>query len=137
MKRTKSWDKAPSYDGGSVRAGLLETAIYEDGTPVAQVGFWNEYGTRNIPPRPFMRSVIEQDGQQWAQYLGKLIKTEDTGKALNVVGAEMAGAITGSILQFTTPPNAPSTIRKKGFNKPLIDTGVMSRSVSWEVQDES
>lgn len=137
MKRTKSWGDAPTYEGASVRAGILETAIYPDGTPVAQVAFWNEYGTRTAPVRAFMRSTIDSDKDVWVENLGKLLQTQETGKALNVIGAEMAGSITQSILTFTEPPNAPYTIAKKGFNKPLVDSGVMSRSVSWEVQDES
>jgi len=49
-----------SQSSGSlkVRVGIFESAKYEDGTPVAAVAFWNEYGTANIPPRPFCISPI-------------------------------------------------------------------------------
>ncbi len=30
-----------------------ENSKYPDGTPVPLVAFWNEYGTRTAPPRPF------------------------------------------------------------------------------------
>lgn len=133
MKRTKSWDKAPQYKSGSVRAGVLETAVYPDGTPVAQVGFWNEYGTARAPSRSFMRATINQDLTGWLELIGKNIALYDTDKALGIIGAEMAGAFTQAVMEFSDPPNAPYTIAKKGFNKPLIDTSVLSRSISWEV----
>lgn len=136
MKRNKSWANSPTYEGASVRAGILETAIYPDGTPVAQVGFWNEYGTRTAPVRSFMRSTVEEHKQGWAVIFGKLLQHNDVNKSLNAVGAEMAGELTQAITLFSDPSNAPSTIAKKGFDKPLIDDGTMSRSISWEVQDE-
>lgn len=37
----------------SVRVGVLESATYPDGTPVAMVAFWNEYGTKTSPVRAF------------------------------------------------------------------------------------
>lgn len=49
----------------SVRVGVLENATYPDGTPVAMVAFWNEYGaTANIPShtRTINRSINEKTG---------------------------------------------------------------------------
>ena len=33
----------------SVQVGFFSTAKYQDGTPVAAVAAWNEFGTKNIP----------------------------------------------------------------------------------------
>ncbi|MDN5158227.1 hypothetical protein LVK59_28730, partial [Escherichia coli] len=38
-----------------------------------------------------------------------------------------------SIRAFESPPLSPITIARKGFDKPLIDTGDMQKSVSYEV----
>ena len=50
-----------------VRVGIIEQANYEgsDGESVAQVAFWNEYGTATIPPRPFFRNTIAQHKDEW------------------------------------------------------------------------
>ena len=43
-----------------VKVGFFSTARYEDGTPVAAVAAWNEFGTKNIPERPFFRRAIAE-----------------------------------------------------------------------------
>jgi len=87
--------------------------------------------TVTIPPRPFFRTMIAKNSPSWGPALGALLVASnfDSAKALSQIGDEMAGQLQDSIRDFTDPPNAPSTIRKKGFNKPLIDTGTMLRSV--------
>ena len=40
-------------------AGFYEGSLYDDGKHIAQVAFWNEFGTENIPPRPFLRMTIK------------------------------------------------------------------------------
>ena len=60
----------------------------------------------------------------------------DADAALNKMGKHIKGQLTESILSYEDPPNAPSTIRKKGFNAPLRDTGTMSKLISYEVGDD-
>ena len=44
---------------GKLRVGFLEGATYPDGTPVALVAWWNEFGTEDeFPPRPSFRNMI-------------------------------------------------------------------------------
>ena len=57
----------------------------------------------------------------------------DAAKALVSMGQLIKRQIQQSIKDTNSPPNAPSTIRRKGFNKPLIDTGTMWNSVDYEV----
>ena len=47
-----------------VDVGFFSTATYPDGTPVAAVAAWNEFGTQrggrpHIPERPFFRRAIK------------------------------------------------------------------------------
>ena len=46
---------ARKMGGGEVAVGFMEGATYPDGTPVAAVAFWNEYGGPGRQPRPFFR----------------------------------------------------------------------------------
>ena len=59
-----------------VRVGVIEQANYDgsDGESVAQVAFWNEYGTANIPPRPFFRNTIAERKTEWARLAGKFMQ---------------------------------------------------------------
>jgi hypothetical protein len=119
---------------GTVKVGFLEGATYPDGTPVAAVAFWNEYGASG-PPRPFFRGMIAKESPGWGGKLkGALQHTgNDADKALRIVGEDIQGALMQSINDFTSPALAASTIARKGFDKPLIDTAVMVNSTGIKV----
>lgn len=127
--------KAPS-----VNVGFLEEATYPDtGESVALVAYANEYGdsARGRPPRPFMRNMIAKHKSEWGPAVSKNLK--DTGydakKTLDRMGQGIAGQMKQSIIDLTDPPLAPSTIARKGFAKPLIDTSHMLNSVDYEVKE--
>ena len=42
-----------------VQVGFFATAKYDNGTPVAAVAAYNEFGTKRIPERPFFRQAIQ------------------------------------------------------------------------------
>lgn len=121
--------------GGAVKVGFLEGATYPNGQRVAQVAFWNEFGTSRAPPRPFFRTTIATKSSEWGEKFAKALPyyQMDGAKALAALGTIMQSDIRESIVKWTTPPNAPSTIARKGFNKPLIETGVMQRKVDYKV----
>lgn len=125
-------------DGVTVRVGFLESARYANGTPVAQVAAWNEFGTETAPPRPFFRGMIQQRSPRWGNALGQIVEQQnyDARRSLSLLGEAIAGQLQRSINEFTDPPNAPYTIEKKGFNKPLIDKSWMIRSVDWQVMSD-
>lgn len=91
--------------------------------------------TITIPARPFFRTMIAEKSGGWGPGLAhNLVNVSyDVSDALGKLGKEMSGQLKDSIRDWETPPNAPSTIAKKGRNKPLIDTGHMLNSVSYEV----
>lgn len=121
-----------------LRVGFLQDATYPDGTSVATVAFFNEFGTSRAPPRPFFRQMIASKSPGWGQALVKALRANggDTHAALNLMGEGIKGQLVESIRNFSSPGNAPSTIAKKGFDKPLVDTGLMIRSVDYEVSDK-
>ena len=53
---------------------------------------------------------------------------------LKRVGALGVRLVQEKIVSGSFKPNAPSTIRKKGSDKPLIDTGRMRQSVKYVCQ---
>jgi len=130
---------AKKMGGGSVSVGFMEGATYPDGTPVAAVAFWNEYGKpeQNQPPRPFFRNMIAAESPTWAGKMAKLAKATDYDgpRVLAMMGEDVKGALQQSINDLSTPVLAPSTIAAKGFGKPLIDTSHMINSVDYEVKE--
>lgn len=88
-----------------------------------------------VPPRPFFRTMIAEKSSGWGDDIGKALKQTgyDTDLTLNRVGERIEGQLKQSIMNFTTPANAPSTIREKGFNDPLVDSGDMSNGTGHRV----
>lgn len=132
-------DIARKMGGGEVSVGFMEGATYPEGTPVAAVAFWNEYGvpSRNQPPRPFFRQMIAAESPTWAPKMAKLAKATDYDgpKVLALMGEDIKGALQQSINDFTTPALKESTVEAKGFAKPLIDTSHMLNSIAIEVKE--
>lgn len=143
----------------------VEAGILEDGTPagaqvplehstaeIATYAAYNEYGTANIPPRPFMHTAIEHRGKQWGKYVEGMILHEGANlkQALEGAGQLMGSDIVSSIDQafVSWTPNAPRTIQAKTkpatengqitgkhVEHPLIDTGDLMASIKYRVTE--
>jgi hypothetical protein len=92
--------------------------------------------TITIPPRPFFRRMIAQNQAGWQPQVATLLKQNDydVDKSLNQMGMVIADQLRQSIVDFRDPPLAPSTVKAKGSDKPLVDTGHMLNSVDYEVK---
>jgi len=122
-------------NASTLNVGFPEGATYPDGTSVAMVAAINEFGapSRGIPPRPFVREgTIAKHKDEWGPQVGEALKASgmDARKALQGMGEIITGEMQEAIVDFTDPRNAPSTIKRKGFDDPLVDTGQMLRSVT-------
>lgn len=124
----------------TLNVGFLEGATYPDGTSVPMVAAINEFGapSRGQPPRPFFRRMIKDKKGQWGKQLGKIIVANgyDAQKSMRLMGEVISGDLRESITNFTTPGIKQSTAQRKGFTKPLVDTGHMLASVDYEVKQE-
>ena len=122
----------------TLKVGFLGNATYPDGKPVAMIAAINEYGapSRVQPPRPFFRRMINAKQGEWPAAIAGVLQAQgnDVEKALDIAGAAIAGQLRQSIVDLVDPPLAPSTIARKGFDKPLIDTSHMLKSVDHEVK---
>lgn len=125
-----------------VEVGILASTAgnaYEGGATVLDVGTWQEFGTRRIPARSFLRAWFDANMttiRTWltngmrAVILGKM--TPD--KLLDQVGLKAVGGIQARIASNIPPPNAPSTVKKKGSSTTLIDTGQLRSSITHRVK---
>lgn len=122
-----------------VKIGFFESARYSDGTPVAAVAAWNEWGTSTAPERPFFRASIKRMERELLQTIHDGIDPETLrvdDDLADRLGAQGAGIVQRTIATSSfepNPPNAPATIKRKGSSRTLIDTGRMRQSVSWRV----
>ena len=91
--------------------------------------------TITIPPRPFFRTMIKERAKTWPAAIEANLKATayDAAKTLALMGEIIKGQLQQAIQDFRVPGNAPSTIRSKGFDKPLIHTRTMWRSVDFKV----
>lgn len=122
----------------SVEVGFLEGATYPDGTSVPLVAAVQEFGapSRNIPPRPFFRGMIEAKAAEWPAAVGALLRANqyDAAKTLGQTGAAIKGQLQQSIVDFDRVPLKPATVERKGNDKQLVDTGHMLNSVDFRVK---
>jgi hypothetical protein len=128
---------APPDGEPYVKVGFLAGSTYPDGTSVAAVAAFNEFGvpSHGQPPRPFFRNMIAEKSPTWGRAVADLMKANDMNvlKVLDLEGQGIKGQLQQSIVDLVDPPLAPSTVAAKGFATPLVDTGHMLASVDYEV----
>lgn len=126
--------------GKKLRVGFLAKAKYPDGTSVALVAALNEYGHRArdgslVGPWPFFRNMVAAKQHEWPQaFLLALKKTDyDLVASYKIMGNGIKGQLQESIRAIMAPQLKPSTVKRKGFSKPMISTGHMLNSVDFEI----
>jgi hypothetical protein len=147
---------AKAKNSALLNVGFPEGGTEPDGESTPMVAFLNEFGRtvrvknphtemsqgRSVEvvgdyyqaPRPFFRNMISAKSPTWGEDLGVLLKAKDYDavEALGLLGEEIRGQLVSSIQELQSPPLAPSTIKAKGFPKPLINTGAMWQgTASW------
>lgn len=126
-------------EGVTIAAGILDaSAADDDGTPLASIAFWNEYGTVNAPARPWMRHAFAENRGKWTRMAGKIVKARGSGGGdgfveMDKLAEAVVEGLRDSLLNGPWARNAESTIKRKGFDKPLWETGDLHDSMSAEV----
>lgn len=131
-------EAAAGYPRGSEKA----SNTYDNGASVLDVAVWNQFGTSRIPARPFIDNAVtrieEDKAGDGAEIARAVINAEISAtKALKKIGQFAEKAIREAITDDVYEPNAPSTVRKKKSNKPLVNTGKLRQSVTSVVRDRS
>lgn len=148
LKKTKDNFKSviskwQSFEASEAQVGIFNET-YDDGLSVAQVAFWQDLGVpqsptfAGIPSRPFMTvglaELIKKQSNLkfFATQLHKFACGKTTKDALlSSLGNKLSTELKVVVDAWMNPPNAPSTIARKGDrNDPLVDTGKMRDSIS-------
>jgi len=101
-----------------------------------------EFGTRHIPPRPFMRKTIEANTRLHLKNtmagMRAIYNGHGTVRGLLIKNAGVQKMwMKRMIVQLKAPPNSKTTLRRKrrrgrGSN-PLIDSGSMHKAISSDI----
>jgi len=102
-------------------AGYMELGVTQPHNIDIPAREWLEPGVVKATPEVL---PIIQDGMEAGQSMDQI---------LEAVGVVAAVAVKVYMTDLKTPPNAASTIRKKGSSNPLIDSGAMRQSVTHKV----
>ena len=92
-----------------------------------------------IPARPFMKFAMEIWEREFPKilkaYLPKVLGgTMSVDQLLKVIGERSKEAVQKAIREGEYAPLSPRTIAAKGSSTPLIDTGLMVNSVTFEIR---
>lgn len=131
------FDKAGKGGVRNVEVGVFASAKYPDGTLVAAVAAWNEFGTVNSPERPALRNSIKDNEKTLAKIVRLKVDPEKmviTPKIAVLLGLSQQGAMQKSIVSLSSPGNAESTKKAKGSSNPLIGKhGLYLKSITYKV----
>lgn len=139
-----------SLRGASVKVGFFEDAQYGDGTPIAMVAVWMEFGTTTSPPRPVFRLTVQEHQEEWRTLVQLLSKQLASGgmtvkDIMEQLGSAATGHLSKTIATLSDPPLAEATIKGRmsrkadkdtvgNLDKPLIDTGLLFSALTWQVK---
>tara|TARA_R110000824_G_scaffold321148_2_gene508020 strand:- start:65 stop:565 length:501 start_codon:yes stop_codon:yes gene_type:complete len=111
---------------------------------VASVAMYQEFGTRSINSRPFLRRTMFEKRAEIEESIREAVtRAIDTGRTVRELaksGAEIAELVRRTVMSSRSwaKPNAPATIKKKGFDWPLNETGLLAEeSISWAVRSKT
>lgn len=113
---------------------------------VADAAIINEYGVDNgkvkIEERSFLRKPLTHGNPAVSGLMTEFVRkvVDNVGSvddAANEAGRGLADISRNALLAGIPPDNAPETIRKKGFDHPLVHTSALAGAISHRVVRES
>lgn len=108
-----------------------------DPVTVLEVATANEFGI-GVPERSFIRAWVDQNEtlirRKVKELLGWVVKGKITEpQAMNYLGLWAQGEIQKRISAGIDPPNSPATVARKGSSTPLINTGQLRASITYQI----
>lgn len=124
-----------------VNIGIPSGPTEDDGTPVALVAAVHEFGNKTNPERSFLRAGIRENLDKYRAITMRGLKSTVKGgqsveKTLGMLGLAASSDVKKKITDGPFVANKASTIKRKGSSRPLIDTGQLRQSITWELSDD-
>lgn len=128
-------------DSVEIVVGVLRNAGKEkNGTDLVEVAAYNEFGTKHIPSRPFIRIASDEHGDEWQDLSEQCVDAIIAGsmgknQVLNLIGSKAKADIQKVIGDKSKlAPNSDATVLRKGSSAPLIDTGRLRQSINYRIE---
>lgn len=109
----------------------------------AELGIIHEFGVpeRGIPERSFMRSTASEESENLgrlgnAQVAECLEGNASAHDVFATIGTYLQGKVVEKITDGEFEPNNENTVKSKHSSKPLIDTGQLRASITYEVREK-
>lgn len=108
----------------------------------ATIAAAHEFGVQgHIPERSFLRSTLNENKANASRLLAKELKAdieigEFSDRPFAIVGEKLAGEVKRKIQAGINPPLDPKTVKRKKSSKPLVDTGSLVQSITYEVRNK-
>jgi hypothetical protein len=121
---------------GVVGDKATQPCVHDPRLNVGELAQMLEYGTVTIEARPVVNGVISpQQALAESARVGQAVaEGRDPEDRLKDAGEKFATQLRMRILANSqVVGNQDSTIRRKGFNHPLLDTGQLVRSIDYEL----
>ncbi len=110
-----------------------EVRFLKSGTGYVELGVTGPHQIK-IPARPWLLPGVQSGNADYIDIITRAMKDQiPLARALEQVGVVAASKVQLYMTNLKTPPNAPSTVKKKGSNNPLIDSGALRQSVTFKV----
>jgi phage gpG-like protein len=135
--------------GTLIKVGVLQaegSVTTSDGeTTLAELAAIHEFGAprANIPARSFLLRTFSEDPGRGAlmREMARLGRAVASGKidiwqSFERLGTWGVATVKNRIKAHIPPPNSPDTIKHKGSSTPLVDTGQLINSITYEVKGE-
>lgn len=110
------------YTKVGIQQGVKGENTSQGELTIADYATWNEFGTSNIPSRPFMRDSFDKNKYKIYRtvdyYYSKVLAGGNAKQNLGLIGEFFQKMVVTTILTGSWVPNAPSTIRQKRNPKP-------------------
>ena len=105
---------------------------------IIDVAIWNNFGI-GVPRREFMAESARKWQQEWVENFEKIQRAMEKGeidvdKVLKTMGLSGENIVSTTIRDWQIPPNSRYTIKMKGANNPLVDTGDMMNAPRYEIR---
>ena len=123
-----SYGYATKADAEKGRVKFLKT-----GSGFMELGVTQAHKIK-IPARPWLKPGVNAGNLEYVNIIEKgAASGEPIDMTLNRVGVVAVAHVQKYMTELRTPPNAPSTIKKKGSSNPLIDSGSLRASVTYKI----
>lgn len=131
-----------SREGRTLSVGIPEDRAQltdAHGITAIRKAVWAEFGTPNAPARSWLLGWCNENEDLIRFWMRGELRLVIEGKqtkvqALRRVGEKAVASIKERIVNRIPPPNAPSTIKKKGSDVPLIETGHFLGAIGAKVE---